>query len=179
MRLQFDQFAMTDHAAREQRPEVDQQLPDERAARRRHRQKTGQSQQDHGQRPEHSAVIPAFPIEAQDECQQVQSERHDPQERHHRDIETDLVCGGQQQHGRGRCQTKPKADLVGARLGSRHFIERVGSIRRRLGRGAPGKNGATTANNGEQRETDRPDIGLRRLGEHPLKGQWIGQQCQQ
>ena len=55
-------------------------------------------------------AVPALAVKTNDESEQVQAQRHDPQERNHRHILADLIGDRQQTHGTERGQHQPQQD---------------------------------------------------------------------
>ena len=66
-----------------------------------------QRQQHQQQHDEQRPYVPARVIEAQDEGDQVQRQRHHPQERHAGDVLRDVIADGQQHHRAHRGQHQP------------------------------------------------------------------------
>ena len=61
-----------------------------------------------GHRQEDVAPVPARAVEAEDERQQVERQRHDPQQRHRRDVLRDVVRHREQQQRAGRGERAPE-----------------------------------------------------------------------
>ena len=73
----------------------------------------------HRQPPPTRADVPAGVIEADDERQQVERQRHHPQKRHHGHVLADVVRGGQQHQRPQRRQGEPAETVPERRRGER------------------------------------------------------------
>jgi len=107
--LQARELAVAEHA-REEQPraedaELDRQFVREPGVGQRPRH---HAQRGGGRRQEEVAPVPAGAVEAQDEREEVERERHDPQERDRRDVLRDVVRDRQQQDGSGRRERDPQ-----------------------------------------------------------------------
>ena len=92
------ELAVAEHAGEEQpaaeHADLDRELVGELGIRERPRHHADGAGQ---RREDELALVPAGAVEAEDERQQVQRQRHDPQQRHRRDVLRDVVGHGEQQ----------------------------------------------------------------------------------
>ncbi|TLD45373.1 MAG: hypothetical protein FAZ92_02369 [Accumulibacter sp.] len=151
------QLAMTDHAEDEEREakEADQH-------RYRHadfgENLVERDERDRQRDQETAAMIVAWRIEAENEAQQVDAQRHHPQERHRRDV-LRQVTGQRQQEDRGRHrQADPQQALAQRR--PRHGLRTGRAAFEFAGDALPRLPGAGEAGDHEEDVADRPGVCL-------------------
>jgi hypothetical protein len=118
VRLHADQFAVADHAARQQRTGIHGDLRQQRrfhaflqhVIRTRKRDQKG-----HGPG---WPVIPAVAVESEDEAGQIDAERQNPEKRHDRDVLRKNVGRRDQQQRRASGKKNPEQAI--AKTGNRH-----------------------------------------------------------
>ena len=59
------------------------------------------------QRPQEARLVPAFPLEGDDEGGEVQAERHEPEQRHRSHVLRQMIGDRKQQHGSRRREAEP------------------------------------------------------------------------
>ena len=156
--LEQIELPVTEHAAHEQACREDRRRRPqrERAAEPRHH-----GQRHDERREKQRPVVPARVIEAQDESDQVDRQRHHPQERDRGDVLRQVVGDGKQQARAHGCEGDPQQPVPprGRAGGGLLCLRRV-ALRARL-HGMPGTgNGGGRAQHDEHGVGRRPRVGL-------------------
>lgn len=94
------QFPMAEHAEHEQSQRIGRQVqPEPHLHQAEHHESAGAGAQNAARNRENGALVPALAFKAQHEREQVNGQRHNPEERDHRDLLTHLV---RRRHEQGR-----------------------------------------------------------------------------
>lgn len=184
-RPQPDQFAVAEHAEREEEETEGHDLSPQRQA-----SDDGGQYRDAGHAREdgHDAArVPLRSIETEDEREQVDRQRQRPEEGHGGDVLRQLIGGGEERDGAGEAERQPERDAGGPR---RPRVSDIGGRRRRR-RGAPwgdqrhdrGRDvarlpGKKCAADGKRREQRRPQPRLPCQVEVLLDRQRVGKERQ-